>query len=61
MREKSFPTIQVKLEDLLHFESSNVILDNFILKPKRCNNITNTLDNAKCIGTQTTYISDIGK
>lgn len=57
MREKSFFTIQVKVEDLLHFECPDAIENSFILKPKSCNKI---LDNVKCAGTQTTTISEVG-
>lgn len=60
-REKSFATIQVKIEDLMHSEFPNSIANSFILKPKHCHNRNAEVENAKCTGTQITKISEVGK
>lgn len=61
IRKKSFSTIQVKLEDLLHFEFPNAIVNSFMLKPKSCHKKSNEVDNAKCTGIQITKISEVGE
>jgi len=58
-REKIFPTINVKLEELLESTFPSSIENNFQLKPKRCHQ--KNMENIECIGIQSTEISEVGK
>ncbi|XP_053990525.1 uncharacterized protein LOC128882797 [Hylaeus volcanicus] len=60
MREKTYPTTQVKIEDLMHSEFPTTIENDFILQPKSCREKSTEIETAECTGTKFTKISEIG-
>jgi len=51
----------IKIDDLLDAEFPKTITKNFVLKLRRCHQKDMKFENAECIETQITEISEVGK